>query len=480
MSENTTDDSLPTNTPKLLLVDDDADHLTLLRSLLAGYNIDSTTSPSEAIEMARKERYSLVLSDLGMPEMSGEQLAKKLLEVSPDLPIIMVTGNGSVEGAVAAMRVGAFDFITKPVDAKLLSVAVDRAVNHDKLVHEVKQLREQSTSTIAKASMLGESAPMERVHDLINRVAPSEASVLICGATGTGKELAARAVHALSSRKNGPFVAINCAAVPATLLESELFGHSRGAFTDAKAQRSGLFVRATGGTLFLDEIGEMPLEMQAKLLRALQERTVKPVGSDNEVPFDARIVTATHRDLEAAVKEGRFRQDLYFRINVVRVDLPTLKDRGTDILRLANHFITKQAAKSQRTPLKINPAVAERLLGYDWPGNVRELENCMERVSALAQNDTIAVDDLPERVRDHSPERFVVAANEPEEVITLDELERRYILRVLKLTKGKRSRAARLLGLDRRTLYRKLERYGAEESSADGVAAEAGAEAAFS
>jgi DNA-binding NtrC family response regulator len=452
---------------RLLLVDDDPDQLALLQELLPGYAIDTTTSPNEAIEWVRLRGYSAVLTDLAMPELGGEELCRRLLEIVPDLPIIMVTGNGSVEGAVAVMRAGAFDFITKPVDKKLLDVAVARAVRHGGLQTEVKRLREQASVTATVGTLIGDSVPMRRVQDLIQRVATSEASVLIWGETGTGKELVARAIHATSARKDQPFVAINCAAVPATLLESELFGHSRGAFTDAKSQRPGLFTKASGGTLFLDEIGEMPLDMQAKLLRALQERTVRPVGSDTEVPFDARLITATHRDLESAVNEGRFRQDLYFRINVVRVDLPALRERGGDILRLAHHFLHQYAQRSGKEALTIGPNVAERLLGYDWPGNVRELENCIERATALAQSGAIAVEDLPDRVRVHEPDRFIVSANEAEELISLDELEKRYILRVLKLTEGNRSRAAIVLGLDRRTLYRKLSRYESERKRGD-------------
>jgi two-component system response regulator HydG len=282
---------------------------------------------------------------------------------------------------------------------------------------------------------------------------------LIRGETGTGKELVARAIHAASPRRDGPFVAINCAAVPANLLESELFGHTKGAFTDAKGARAGLFVEASGGTLFLDEIGEMPLDMQAKLLRALQERTVRPVGGDKETPFDARILAATHRDLEADVSERRFRQDLYYRINVVCIDVPPLHERGTDILKLAVYFIDRLADRANRPRVSLSPQVAERLMSYDWPGNVRELENCMERVMALARFDQMTLEDLPERIRTYAPERFVLSADQADEVLKLDELERRYIFRVIKLVEGNKSRAAQLLGLDRRTLYRKLDRY---------------------
>jgi DNA-binding NtrC family response regulator len=278
--------------------------------------------------------------------------------------------------------------------------------------------------------------------------------------------LVARALHAAGPRRDGPFVALNCAAVPPNLLESELFGHARGAFTDAKNARNGLFMEASGGTLFLDEIGEMPLDMQAKLLRCLQERVVRPLGSNQEVPFDARIITATHRDLEVEIQEQRFRQDLYYRVNVVRVDLPPLRERGGDILKLSAYFLDKFAKQSGRPKVSLSAQVAERLLAYDWPGNVRELENCMERVVALARFDQAAIDDLPEKIRAYRPDRFVLSADQTEEVMTIDELERRYIMRVIKLVDGNKSRASQLLGLDRRTLYRKLDRYRASEQRA--------------
>ncbi|MET0388824.1 MAG: sigma-54 dependent transcriptional regulator, partial [Polyangiales bacterium] len=271
----------------------------------------------------------------------------------------------------------------------------------------------------------------------------------------------ARAVHDSSSRRDGPFVALNCAAVPPTLLESELFGHARGAFTDAKNARQGLFVESSGGTLFLDEIGEMPLEMQAKLLRALQERKVRPVGANTEITFDARIVTATHRDLESDVQKERFRQDLYYRINVVRIDVPALRERSSDVLKLAAHFLRSACERSAKGPLELSSQVADRLMAYDWPGNVRELENCVERAVALARFDHLTVEDLPEKIRAYRADRFVMAANEVDEILSLDEIERRYIIRVIKLLNGNKARAAQLLGLDRRTLYRKLERYEA-------------------
>jgi DNA-binding NtrC family response regulator len=462
-------------TDRVLVVDDDADQCTLLESMLErlGYSAETTTSPNTALERIVEGQFSAILTDLEMAEMSGLALCERMVGLAPHIPVVVITGYASLETAISAMRAGAYDYLTKPVDAKLLGLSMARAVQHARLTKEVMRLREQAGErSEATKALIGDSAPMRRVHDLIGRVAESQASVLIRGETGTGKELVARAIHQASPRKDGPFVAINCAAVPANLLESELFGHAKGAFTDAKTQRAGLFLEASGGTLFLDEIGEMPLDMQAKLLRALQERTVRPVGGDKEVAFDARILAATHRDLESDTAERRFRQDLYYRINVVAIDVPALRDRGTDILKLTVHFLDRLADRAGRPRVSLSSAVAERLMNYDWPGNVRELENCAERMMTLARFEQMTLDDLPERIRAYTPERFVLSADQTDEVLTLDELERRYIFRVIKLVDGNKSRAAQLLGLDRRTLYRKLDRYkGAAREARDDVGA---------
>jgi two-component system response regulator HydG len=282
------------------------------------------------------------------------------------------------------------------------------------------------------------------------------------GESGTGKELIARAIHDRSSRASGPFVALNCAAVPPNLIESELFGHAKGAFTDAKTSRTGLFQQANGGTLFLDEIGELPLEMQPKLLRALQEREVRPVGATADIPFDARLITATNRDLESEVEGGRFREDLLYRVDVVRVELPPLRGRGRDVLLLAQSFMERFARRSGRDIRDIEPSAAERLLAYDWPGNVRELENCIERAVALCPGHTITAQELPSKVREYESERLLLAADEPGEMPTLEELEKRYVKQVLKAMGGNKSQAAKVLGLDRRTLYRRIEKYGIE------------------
>ncbi len=446
---------------RVLFVDDDGDQCELMEVGLGrlGFDVRSTRSAAEALELVATEPFDVVLTDIGLSDMSGIDLCERILGTKPDAIVVVVTAQGSMESAIQAMRVGAFDFLTKPVDDKLLALALARGMRHKRLSEEVKALRETS-SRERPSSLIGDSPAMRRVYDLLGRISASDASVMIHGETGTGKELIARAIHEASPRKNGPFVAINCAAVPQTLLESELFGHAKGAFTDARTARHGLFVEATGGTLFLDEIGEMPIEMQPKLLRALQERKVRPVGETTENPFDARIVTATNRDLETAVFEKRFREDLYYRINVVKIDLPPLRERGSDVLALAHHFLRRFAKQHGKASPSLSVQVAERLTAYDWPGNVRELENCIERAVALARFDQMTIEDLPERVRAYRSDRFVVAADDPTDIVTIDELERRYLLRVLKLVGGNKSRAAQMLGLDRRTLYRKLDRYG--------------------
>jgi len=445
----------------VLLVDDDQSQCDLFSMVLErlGYDVVATTSPRDAIERLSHDPFEVVITDLGMTEMDGLELCARIRGVNPDIPVIVVTGQASMETAISAMRAGAYDFLTKPVDGKVLGLSIARAVQHYELHSEVKRLREVVNVATADRGLLGDSKAMKRVGELIARVAPSDASVLIYGETGTGKELVAKLLHGLSSRKEGPFTAINCAAVPANLLESELFGHSKGAFTDAKMQRQGLFVQASGGTLFLDEIAEMPLEMQAKLLRALQERRVRPVGADVEIEFDARIIAATHCDLEHEVEQRRFREDLYYRIHVVKIDVPPLRDRGGDILKLASHFLTMSAQRSGGKKLVLSPQAAESLLAYNWPGNVRELENAMERAVALARFEQVMAEDLPEKIRNYRPDRFVLSVDEPQEVLPLEEIERRYIYRVIKMLNGNKARAAELLGLDRRTLYRRIEKY---------------------
>ncbi|NVJ28283.1 sigma-54-dependent Fis family transcriptional regulator [Myxococcus sp. AM011] len=445
---------------RVLMVEDEREMRAMLEKGLTrrGYTPVALASADEALARLAGEDFDVVLTDLRMPGMDGLALCERIVLNRPDIPVIVLTAFGSLETAVAAIRAGAYDFVTKPIDLDALVLVLERAVQHRALRDEVRRLRQQLGRQQDSGAVVGESPAMQQAYALIDRVADLDSTVLITGESGTGKEVAARAVHTRGRRSAGPFVALNCAAMPEALLESELFGHAKGAFTDAKATRTGLFVQANGGTLFLDEVGELPLTLQPKLLRALQERVVRPVGGDTEVPFDARIVAATNRDLELAVEEGRFREDLYYRLNVIGVELPPLRARGNDVLLLSQRFIEQFAARNNKRVVGLSPSAAQRLLAYGWPGNVRELQNCMERAVALTSFEQLTVDDLPERIRNYSQPKVVPENTDPSELVTLEELERRYIHRVLEAVGGSRTLAARILGVDRKTLYRKLER----------------------
>ncbi|WP_163869505.1 sigma-54-dependent transcriptional regulator [Myxococcus eversor] len=445
---------------RVLMVEDEREMRAMLEKGLTrrGYTPVALASADEALARLAGEDFDVVLTDLRMPGMDGLALCERIVLNRPDIPVIVLTAFGSLETAVAAIRAGAYDFVTKPIDLDALVLVLERAVQHRALRDEVRRLRQQLGRQQDSGAVVGESPAMQQAYALIDRVADLDSTVLITGESGTGKEVAARAVHTRGRRSAGPFVALNCAAMPEALLESELFGHAKGAFTDAKATRTGLFVQANGGTLFLDEVGELPLTLQPKLLRALQERVVRPVGGDTEIAFDARIVAATNRDLELAVEEGRFREDLYYRLNVIGVELPPLRARGNDVLLLSQRFIEQFAARNNKRVVGPSPAAAQRLLAYGWPGNVRELQNCMERAVALTSFEQLTVDDLPERIRNYSQPKVVPENTDPSELVTLEELERRYIHRVLEAVGGSRTLAARILGVDRKTLYRKLER----------------------
>ncbi len=431
-----------------------------------GFEVRWRTAPGEALDVLAATEVDVVVTDLNMSGMSGLELCERVVAAHPDVPVVVITAFGSLDAAIGAIRAGAYDFLTKPFEISLMAVVLERAIQHRQLRAEVKRLRATVAESRRFGALLGDSTAMQRVYALLDRIADSDASVLVTGESGTGKELVARALHDRSRRARGPFVAINCAAMPEGLLESELFGHARGAFTDAHAARAGLLVQAGGGTLFLDEIGDLPLGLQPKLLRALQERKVRPVGGDAEVPFDAHIVCATNRDLETAVEEKRFREDLYFRVNVIAVPMPPLRSRGGDVLMLAQHFIEVHAAKAGKEVGTLSPAAAERLLAYPWPGNVRELQNCMERAVALTIYTQITVDDLPEKVREYRRSHVVVAGDDPSELASLEEMERRYILRVLEAAGGNKTLAADILGVGRKTLYRKLERWQSGDGNA--------------
>ncbi|MBL8717617.1 MAG: sigma-54-dependent Fis family transcriptional regulator [Myxococcales bacterium] len=444
--------------PRILFVDDDPELLAYLAAAVAD-EFDAVThaDPNAALDALASEDFDAVVTDLSMPGMDGLELCRRALALRPDLPVIVLTAHGRVDVAIAAVRAGAYDFVTKPPSLDVLSVVLQRAVERRRLQAELVRLREEGVARLPR--MVGDSRAMREVADLVRRVARTDSTVLVTGESGTGKELVARALHETSGRP-GRFVAVNCAAMPEHLLESELFGHVRGAFTDARSAREGLFVEAQRGTLFLDEIGELPLAIQPKLLRVLQERTVRPVGGSGEVPVDVRIVAATNRDLEDEIEAKRFRSDLYFRIQVVELPLPPLRMRGNDVLALATHFLRAHATRADKGVPTLSAEAAARLLAHPWPGNVRELQNVIERAVALCRGAEIGPDDLPERLRAAptigTTESFVPTVSEA--LPTLEEVERRYVDHVLATYGGNKAVAARVLGIGRKTLYRKLER----------------------
>jgi DNA-binding NtrC family response regulator len=445
----------------ILMVDDDVAFCRLVVDGLGreGFEVRSVTSPEAALAVMADGDFDAALIDVNMPHMNGLELSRRMLDQRPDLPIVVITAFGSLETAIAAIRAGAYDFVTKPFEIEQLAVAAERACQTRRLREEVRRLREVVTAPAPSGGILGESAEIRRLRNVIEAVTQTDSTVLVTGESGTGKELVARALHERGPRKLGPFVAMNCAAMTESLLESELFGHARGAFTDAKESRIGLFVKAGAGTLFLDEIGDMPAGMQAKLLRALETRMVRPVGSDNEVSFRARIIAATNRDLESAIEDGHFRQDLYFRVNVIRIPVPPLRTRGGDILILAQQFALKLAKRLDKQVTGISVPAAERLLAYPWPGNVRELQNAIERSVAMTRLEEIVVEDLPETVRNYRRTPLLPSGEDMSEFLPMHEVEKRYILRVLEAVGGNKTTAAQILGFDRRTMYRKLERF---------------------
>ncbi len=445
----------------VLVVDDDKGMTEVLAERLARRGFEVATSLGAADARARFDDVAphVVVTDLNMPGQSGIQLCEWVVTNRADTPVIVITAFGSLETATAAIRAGAYDFITKPLEVDVLAIALERALNHRQLRDEVRRLRGALDAAKGYTQLIGESPPMRELKELLGRVAKSSASVLITGESGTGKEIVARLLHQQGPRKDGPFVALNCAAMPEHLLESELFGHVRGAFTDAKTDKEGLLVQASGGTLFLDEVGDMPVVLQPKLLRALEERSVRPVGGSKEIPFDVQVIAATNRDLEEAAANGGFRSDLYFRLNVIQVSLPPLRSRGKDILLLAQSFVDLFAKESGKAVAGLSPEAAERLISYNWPGNVRELRNAIERAVALTQHERITVDDLPERIRAYKTSHVLVASQDPQELVSLAEVEKRYIARVMQAVGGNKTAAAKLLGIDRTTLYKKLEQY---------------------
>jgi DNA-binding NtrC family response regulator len=455
----------------VLVVEDDAAMLELLREALDedGYDVATASGGRAGVERVKAGGIDLVVSDVKMPDLDGLDMLREIKAVEPSPYVITITAFGSIDTAIRAVKLGAFDYITKPFEIDQLLRAVEKALGERALRSEVARLRDEVERSYRFENIVGRSPAMQEIFGMVRRLAGSSSSVLITGDSGTGKELIARSLHFTSPRKTRPFVPLNCAAIPDALLESELFGHKRGAFTDARTDRAGIFVEADGGTIFLDEIAELSPTLQAKLLRVLQDREIRPLGASGSEKVDVRVIAATNRDLERRLKDGTFREDLYYRLNVIHIHLPPLRERPEDILPLAEHFQASYAAKSGKYIAGIQEAAKKALLGYPWPGNVRELENVIERAIALAPGEVIQLDDLPGTVRERKVSDADSLASALSRGMTLDELEREYILRVVRAEGGNKTRAAQRLGLDRKTLYRKLEEYAAPAAAAAGA-----------
>lgn len=440
----------------ILIVDDEEITRELCATVATQAGLRATTVPSaeQALEVLEQNAFDILVVDLKLPGISGLELLKRVSELYPHVSVIVLTQYGTIDSAIEATRIGARDYVTKPFRIEELRTRLDRAIQAVDLQQENRVLREQLSARVAFGSFVGASEKMRRVYRMIEKVGPRNYSVLILGESGTGKELVARAVHSSSPRKNRPFVPVDCSAITPTLIESELFGYIRGAFTGAMQSKQGLLEAAHGGTLFLDEIGEMPLDMQAKLLRVLQEREVKPVGATERRQIDVHVIAATNRDLETAIRNGAFRQDLYFRLNVVQIKLPPLRERKTDIPALVTAFLEKDA-HADEAPSMISEEAMRTLMAYDWPGNVRELENAIARSLASSSSSLIHVADLPSNLH-HPP---VAALAQKDEIIPLEELERRAIIRTLRETNGDKVAASKILGIGKTTLYRKLKQY---------------------
>jgi two-component system, NtrC family, response regulator HydG len=447
-------------TGRILAVDDERATCEAVAEMLGrwGHKVETAFDGNDALKKATEFRPDVVLSDLAMPETDGIWLLRALREDLPDCPVVFLTGRATIDAAVEAIREGAYDFIEKPVDPARLKVCIERALEKKETMREVQGLRRR-LKQLGASDFIGQSVAMRRVFDLIEKVAPSKASVAITGESGTGKEMVARAIHNLSPRREKPFIAVNCASIPATLIESEIFGHERGAFTGADQRRPGVFELAHGGTLFLDEVGEIPVELQAKLLRVLEEGRLRRLGGKVEIEVDARVLCATNRDLKAEIKNQRFREDLFFRLNVFQVALPPLRDRREDIPILVQHFVEKFNADAGKHVSGAHPEALEILKNYDWPGNIRELRNSVERAVILCDGELVLRDHLPPDMAGKGPERQVFKLPYG---LTLDTVEKEYILGSLQRNGGNKARTAEILGVSEKTLYNKLNRYAAE------------------
>ncbi len=460
----------------VLVVDDERNYLVVLSELLAdeGYEVYTADNGDRALELARTIDLDLVISDMRMPGMDGLELLQRLKAGQPELPVIMITAFGEVDIAVQAMQAGAFNYLTKPFNNDELLISVRKAVEHYAIVRENKRLRSEMDTRYGFANIIGKNPAMQHVYSLIEKVAPTNSSVLITGESGTGKELVARAIHLYSQRKEAPFISVNCAALPETLLESELFGHEKGAFTGAIAMRKGRFELAHGGTLFLDEIGDLPLALQAKLLRILQEHSFERVGGTRTITVDVRIVTATNKDLKEEVEAGRFREDLYYRLNVVNIHLPPLRERTDDIPMLVSHFLERQRRNLGRERLDITPEALRLLTSLPWEGNVRELENTIERAAILCSDDTITIEDVqpeptPGPAADEWGRQLDLDQVVPPGIRlpeALDTIEKKMIERALDRAGGVQAHAAGELGITKSLLQYKMKKFGLHPKAA--------------
>jgi two-component system NtrC family response regulator len=451
-----------TSAPSILLVDDDPSLRRVVEYQLreAGYDVRGVESAADALEAVAADAYDLIVTDLIMPGLSGLDLLERVRAIRPESAVVVITAHGEVATAVRAMQLGALDFLEKPFARERLLVAVEKAVELVRLRDENRRLRAQVGESASFSSIVGSSPALRAALADLERAAETDATVLLLGESGTGKELAARAIHARSRRKDGPFVVVNCSAIPEGLLESELFGHRKGAFTGAVEDRPGKFEAAAGGTILLDEVGELPLAVQPKLLRVLQDGVLDKVGATREVRSDARVVAATHRDLETLVREGAFREDLFYRLSVVPLRIPPLRERREDIPVLVEHLLRKQARRHDREAPRLSPGAVDRLMRYDWPGNVRELENLLERLVVLHRSPVVEVEDLPESLRRDLPRFGGARLDLPPEGIVLEEVERGLIEEALRRSGGNQSAAARFLGLTRQTLVYRMQKFG--------------------
>ncbi len=447
--------------PRILVVDDEESHRIMLRAVLKdeGYEVVEAADGSEAVRAVEQEPFDLVLLDVRMKTMDGIEALTEIRKISPLIPVLIMTAYASVKTAVEALKAGAFDYLTKPLDIEELKILIEKALELYHLREENLTLKERLGDRFDFSKIIGKSRKMRELFDTLSLVAPTDATILILGESGTGKELVANAIHHNSFRKSQPFIKISCSALPETLLESELFGHERGAFTGAIARREGRFQLAHRGTIFLDEVGEMSPTTQMKLLRVLQEKEFEPLGSVQTLKVDVRVIAATNKDLDQEVKKGRFREDLFYRLNVIPIHLPPLRERKEDIPDLANHFLSQYREKNKKEIKEFSPKALDLLIRYEWPGNIRELENCIERAVIVARGELIAPVDLPPSIQN------LPAGKGDSEIlfpagISLQEAEKALILKTLEDAGGNRSRAAEILGINRRTLQMKLKEYG--------------------